>query len=103
MKLNISPYPDANTIGTTAGVASIDWGAAVQVMAAVSIGLDGTYTPTRAQLLYVIFANSQQENNKLTFISAVYAAIILTHAIICSLGTHVLARLQNIYIVMNLL
>ena len=62
MKLNISPYPDANTIGSTAAVASIDWGAAVQVMAAVSIGLDGTFTPTRAQLLYVV-SNSQQENN----------------------------------------
>jgi len=43
--------PDANTIGSIAGVASIDWGCAVQIMAAVTIGSGGSYEPTSAQLL----------------------------------------------------
>ena len=42
---------DSNTIGSIAGVASIDWGCAVQVMAAVTIGSGGSYGPTSAQLL----------------------------------------------------
>jgi len=42
---------DANTIGSIASVASIDWGCAVQIMAAVTIGSGGSYGPTSAQLL----------------------------------------------------
>ena len=40
---------DANTIGSIAAVASIDWGAAVQVMAAANIG--SGYEATRATTL----------------------------------------------------
>jgi hypothetical protein len=36
-----------------AGLASIDWGCAVQVMAAASIGSNGAFEPTSAQLLWV--------------------------------------------------
>ncbi|KAF8662742.1 hypothetical protein AX16_001100 [Volvariella volvacea WC 439] len=75
----------ANTIGSVAAVASIDWGCAVQVMAAASIGSHGAFEATSAQ----------------TF--GVYAAIIVSHAIICSLATPVLARLQSIYVVLNIL
>ncbi len=35
--------------------------------------------------------------------SGVFVAILFVHAIICSLATKVLARLQNIYIVLNVL
>ena len=42
---------DSNTIGSIAGVASIDWGCAVQVMAAVTIGSGGSFRATPAQLL----------------------------------------------------
>ncbi|KAG2338938.1 amino acid transporter [Suillus weaverae] len=73
----------SNTIGTIASVASIDWGCAVQVMAAVSIGSSQTFTATSAQ----------------TF--GVYVAIVLSHAVICCLGTAVLARLQTVYVVLN--
>ncbi|KAG2130229.1 hypothetical protein DEU56DRAFT_815897 [Suillus clintonianus] len=45
---------DSNTVGTIASVASIDWGCAVQVMAAVSIGSGQTFTATSAQTLCVI-------------------------------------------------
>ncbi|KZS88841.1 amino acid transporter [Sistotremastrum niveocremeum HHB9708] len=75
----------ANTIGSISSVASIDWGCAVQVMAAASIGSNGAFSPTNAQ----------------TF--AVYCAIVLTHAVICCLGTQVLARLQTVYVVLNVM
>jgi len=74
----------ANTIGSIASVASIDWGCAVQIMAAVSIGSGQTFTATSAQ----------------TF--GVYVGIILSHAVICCLGTAVLARLQTVYVALNL-
>jgi hypothetical protein len=44
---------DANTIGSIASVASIDWGCAVQVMAAATIGSNGSFSATAAQTLYV--------------------------------------------------
>ncbi|KAG2355097.1 amino acid/polyamine transporter I [Suillus spraguei] len=74
---------DSNTIGSIASVASIDWGCAVQIMAAVSIGSGQTFIPTSAQ----------------TF--GVYVAIVLSHAVICCLGTAVLARLQTFYVIIN--
>ena len=40
---------DSNTIGNIASVASVDWGCAVQLMAAVSIGSDMTFIPTTGQ------------------------------------------------------
>ena len=35
--------------------------------------------------------------------SFVYAAIVLSHGIVCSLGTALLARLQTLYIILNVL
>ncbi|KDQ08717.1 hypothetical protein BOTBODRAFT_118262 [Botryobasidium botryosum FD-172 SS1] len=74
----------ANTIGSIASVASIVWGTAVQVMAAASIGSGGSFIPTNAQLF------------------GVYCAVIITNGLLCSLGTRVLARLQTVYIVLNI-
>ncbi|KAK0214394.1 APC amino acid permease, partial [Armillaria fumosa] len=75
-----------NTIGSISGVASINWGCAVQVMAAAKIGSNNqSFEPTNAQLF------------------GVYAAIILTHVVCCSLGTAVLARLQSVYVIFNAL
>ncbi|VDB94224.1 unnamed protein product [Peniophora sp. CBMAI 1063] len=73
----------SNTVGSIAAVASIDWGAAVQVMAAANIG------------------SGYEATNGVTF--AVYAAIILSHAVVCCLGTQLLARLQSLYVVLNVL
>lgn len=75
----------ANTIGMVAGLASIDWGCAVQVMAAATISTNGVFQPTPAQLF------------------GVYVAIVVSHGCLCSLGTAVLARLQSVYIVLNIL
>ncbi|OJT12351.1 hypothetical protein TRAPUB_11126 [Trametes pubescens] len=73
----------ANTIGSIASVASIDWGCAIQITAAASIGTGQTYSATNAQ----------------TF--GVYVAVVLTHAVICCFGTQLLARLQTVYVVLN--
>ncbi|KAL0579387.1 hypothetical protein V5O48_002612 [Marasmius crinis-equi] len=73
----------ANTIGSIASVASIDWGCAVQIIAAANIGSQGAFEATNAQ----------------TF--GVYAGLIITHAVVCCLGTEVLARLQTVYVVLN--
>ena len=42
---------DANTIGMIGAVASVDWGLAVQVMAAASIGSDMNFVPSTGQTL----------------------------------------------------
>ena len=42
---------DSNSIGLISGVAGVDWGCAVQVMAAVSIGTDESFEPTTGQIL----------------------------------------------------
>ncbi|KAJ6476235.1 amino acid/polyamine transporter I [Mycena sanguinolenta] len=73
----------ANTIGSVSAVASIDWAAAVQVMAAANIGSDGDFVATSAQTY------------------GVYVAILVTHTLICCLGTAVLARLQTVYVILN--
>ncbi|KAM5532681.1 hypothetical protein V8D89_013650 [Ganoderma adspersum] len=75
----------ANTIGSISGIASIDWGCAVQIMAAASIGSGQTYSATRAQ----------------TF--GVYCAVVLSHAVICCFATRILARLQTVYVALNIL
>ncbi|KAF7320905.1 Gaba permease [Mycena chlorophos] len=75
----------ANTVGSIASVASIDWAAAVQVMAAATIGSDGTFSATSAQTY------------------GLYVGIVASHAFICCLGTTVLARLQTVYVVLNVI
>ncbi|GLB36976.1 putative APC amino acid permease [Lyophyllum shimeji] len=75
----------SNTIGNIASVASVDWGCAVQIMAAASIGSGMTFAATVGQ----------------TF--ALYVALLLCHAIICSLNPAIIARLQIPFIVVNVL
>jgi len=45
---------DNNTIGNIAAVASVDWGLALQIMAAASIGSGLKFTATVAQTLWVV-------------------------------------------------
>jgi len=44
----------ANTVGNIASVASVDWSASVQVMAAASIGSNGSFIATNQQTLLVL-------------------------------------------------
>ncbi|KAF9219347.1 amino acid transporter [Gyrodon lividus] len=73
----------ANTIGSISSVASIDWGCAVQIAAAASIGSGQAFVATQAQIF------------------GIYVAIVLSHAVICCLGTAILARLQTVYVILN--
>lgn len=73
----------SNTIQSITVVASVDWACAVQIMAALSIASDQAYTTTNEQLY------------------GVYAALVLSHAVLVSLGTKFLARLQRLYIFLN--
>ncbi|KAH9855702.1 APC amino acid permease [Lenzites betulinus] len=75
----------SNSIGLLSGVASIEWGCAVQLMAAVSVGSNEVFVPTTGQ----------------TF--GVFAALLLFHAILSSLATSALARLQGLYVALNVL
>ncbi|KAG9079114.1 GABA-specific high-affinity permease, partial [Ceratobasidium sp. UAMH 11750] len=77
-------FVDANTIGLIGGIASVDWGFAIQIMAVATIGSGGTFVPTTGQLY------------------AVYIAVLFSHAVVCSLATRVLARLQTFYVLLNL-
>ncbi|OAX42764.1 amino acid transporter [Rhizopogon vinicolor AM-OR11-026] len=65
-------------------VASVDWACAVQITAAVSIATNQTYAKTNKELY------------------GIYAAVVLSQAVAVSLGTKVLARLQKIYIFLNI-
>ncbi|EUC65010.1 APC amino acid permease, partial [Rhizoctonia solani AG-3 Rhs1AP] len=75
----------ANTLGSMACIASIDWGCAVQVTAAATIGSGGNFVATTGQTY------------------GIYLAILFTHAVVCSLATEVLARLQSVYVILNLI
>ncbi|KAI0324638.1 APC amino acid permease [Cubamyces sp. BRFM 1775] len=75
----------SNSMGLIAGVASIDWGCAVQLMAAVSIGTNERFVPTTGQTY------------------AVFAALLMCHGVVSSLATAVVARLQGVYVVLNIL
>jgi hypothetical protein len=46
-------FVDSNTIGCIASVASIDWGGAVQIMAAAGISTNGSFTSTNSKTLFV--------------------------------------------------
>ncbi|KAF9004593.1 amino acid/polyamine transporter I [Cyathus striatus] len=73
----------SNTVSNVASVASVDWGCAVQVMAAASIGSGLKFQPTVAQT-FILF-------------------LLLCHASIASLNPAVIARLQMPYMVLNVL
>ncbi|TFK86126.1 APC amino acid permease [Polyporus arcularius HHB13444] len=75
----------SNSIGLIAGLAGVDWGCAVQVMAAVSIGTDESFVPTTGQIF------------------GLFVALLICHGIVASLATHVIARLQGFYIAFNVL
>ncbi|KAJ6631199.1 APC amino acid permease [Mycena sp. CBHHK59/15] len=74
-----------NGIAYISGVAGVEWGCAIQIMAAVSIATDFSFAPTTAQIY------------------GVYCALLVCHSLIASLTTQFIAKLQKIYILMNLI
>ncbi|KAG1732875.1 amino acid/polyamine transporter I, partial [Suillus paluster] len=73
----------ANTITSIAALASVDWACAIQITAAVSIASNQVYVTTNGQIY------------------GIFAALVVSHAVLVSLGTRVLARLQRLYILLN--
>ncbi|KAG1780030.1 amino acid/polyamine transporter I [Suillus placidus] len=73
----------ANTITSIAALASVDWACAIQITAAVSIASNQVYMATNGQIY------------------GIFAALVLSHAALVSLGTQILARLQRLYILLN--
>ncbi|PBK99470.1 amino acid transporter [Armillaria gallica] len=75
----------SNSVGNIASVASVDWGCAVQIMAAASIGSDLSFTATTGQTY------------------GLFVALLICHGTICSFDPKIIARLQTPYIVANVL
>jgi hypothetical protein len=90
-------------MGLIGGIASVDWGFAIQIMAVATIGSGGTFVPTNGKVVFLTFCYFVLIFNLRTGqIYAAYLAVLLSHAIVCSLATQVLARLQSIYVMLNL-
>ncbi|KAK0441200.1 amino acid/polyamine transporter I [Desarmillaria tabescens] len=75
----------SNTISNVAELTSVNWGCAMQIMAAVSIGSDLAFEATMAQ----------------TF--GLYCALVLCHCLICTLNSSIMARLQTAVAIINVL
>ncbi|KAJ6499039.1 amino acid/polyamine transporter I [Mycena sanguinolenta] len=73
-----------NTAAYIAGMASVDWGVATQVMAAANIGSDGRFVATNAQVY------------------GVFCAVLVSNAVMASLATQTIARLQHFYVFLNI-
>ncbi|KAG1803597.1 amino acid/polyamine transporter I [Suillus plorans] len=74
----------SNTIEMITGVASVNWACTIQIVAAITIASsDQVYTTTSLQLY------------------GIYAALGLSQAVLVSLGTKVLARLQRLFTLVN--
>jgi len=65
-------------------MASVDWGVATQVMAAANIGSDGQFVATNGQVY------------------GVFAALLVSHAVVASAATKIIARLQHFYVFLNI-
>ncbi|KAJ6536821.1 amino acid/polyamine transporter I [Mycena capillaripes] len=74
-----------NTITYISGVAGVGWSSATTIMAAVSIGSDGSFVPTVYQTY------------------GIFIAILVTLAIFASCATRVLARFQHIFIALHII
>ncbi|OLL26794.1 GABA-specific permease [Neolecta irregularis DAH-3] len=74
----------SNTLGMLAALASVDWGAAVMISACISIAKDGSWKATDGQLY------------------GIYILILISNAMICSIATKAMARVQSAFIISNL-
>ncbi|KAE9388079.1 amino acid transporter [Gymnopus androsaceus JB14] len=72
-----------DTIAYVAGLTGINWGCAVQIMAAASIGSNMTFEATVFQTY------------------GVFVAVMVAEAVLCSFATKIIARLQIVYILVN--
>ncbi|KAJ7647069.1 amino acid/polyamine transporter I [Roridomyces roridus] len=73
-----------NTAAYIAGVASVAWGTATQIMAAANIGSDGQFVATNGQTY------------------GAFCAVLVVQATAAGLATKVIARLQYFYVFLNI-
>ncbi|KAI0034224.1 APC amino acid permease [Vararia minispora EC-137] len=73
-----------NTLSYIAGIAGVDWSCAVEIMAAVSIGSNQTFSATTAQTY------------------GLFIAIVVLHCTLVSMSTKFLARLQSFGVFLNI-
>ncbi|KXN86792.1 hypothetical protein AN958_09643 [Leucoagaricus sp. SymC.cos] len=73
-----------NTSGYIVGMASLDWSCATQLLVAVNIGTGGKFEATNAPTY------------------GVYCALLFLYAILASLATKVIAKLQYPYVFLNI-
>lgn len=71
---------DTNTIAYISAAAAVDWGCSVQIVAAVTMGSDLRFVPSPAQIY----------------------ALLICHAVVAIRATNTIARLQSIYILVNI-
>ncbi|KAK0433561.1 amino acid/polyamine transporter I [Armillaria borealis] len=73
-----------NTIGYIATVAAGDYACALAVLTTVTLGTDGSYVATSGHIY------------------GTFCALLISHAILASLATKVLARIQPLYVLLNM-
>ncbi|PPQ70471.1 hypothetical protein CVT26_013918 [Gymnopilus dilepis] len=74
-----------NNIGWISGFTGLDFATSLQIFAGVTIGSGGTFVPTNGQIY------------------GLFCALVVFHAMLASLATRFLARLQPFYLAMNIL
>ncbi|THV04571.1 amino acid transporter [Dendrothele bispora CBS 962.96] len=72
-----------NTASYCTGLASVDWGCATQIMAAAAIHSEGAFVATSGQTY------------------GLYCALLISHAILASLATRIIAKMQLFYVFLN--
>ncbi|KDR76934.1 hypothetical protein GALMADRAFT_155638 [Galerina marginata CBS 339.88] len=75
----------SNSVGYICGLAGSDYATALQVLAAATIGYGGTFIPTSGQIF------------------GVFCGLVVFHAVLSSLATKFLARIQLFYMGLNIL
>ncbi|KAL4255829.1 Amino Acid-Polyamine-Organocation Transporter [Pleurotus pulmonarius] len=73
-----------NSVAYISAAAAIDWGCSVQIMAAVTMGSNLRFVPSPAQIY------------------GVYCSLLVCHALVASGATKIIARLQSVYILVNI-
>ncbi|KAF4564023.1 GABA-specific high-affinity permease [Pleurotus pulmonarius] len=73
-----------NSVAYISAAAAIDWGCSVQIMAAVTMGSNLRFVPSPAQIY------------------GVYCTLLVCHALVASGATKIIARLQSVYILVNI-
>ncbi|KAF8874578.1 amino acid/polyamine transporter I [Gymnopilus junonius] len=75
----------SNSAGWISGFAGLDYATALQIFAAVTIGSGGAFVPTTSQIF------------------GLFCGLVIFHAILASLATKLVARVQVFYLSLNIL